>query len=46
VKEAWTVARAVGAVGGRLDPLLQRAFAVAKRVRTETEIGSSSVSIA
>ena len=46
VKEAWTVAREVGAVGGRLDPLLQRAFSVAKRVRTETEIGSSSVSVA
>jgi glutamyl-tRNA reductase len=29
-----------------LDPLLQRAFSVAKRVRTETQIGSSSVSIA
>jgi glutamyl-tRNA reductase len=29
-----------------LDPLLQRAFFVAKRVRTETQIGSSSVSIA
>jgi len=29
-----------------LDPLLQRAFSVAKRVRTETHIGSSSVSIA
>lgn len=46
VKDAWTVAREVGAVGGTLDPLLQRAFSVAKRVRTETEIGSSSVSIA
>jgi glutamyl-tRNA reductase len=41
-----SMARQVGAVAGTLDPLLQRAFAVAKRVRTETQIGSSSVSIA
>ncbi len=52
VKESWTVAREVGAIqsitgrASQLDPLLQRAFSVAKRVRTETEIGSSSVSIA
>jgi glutamyl-tRNA reductase len=46
VKESWSVAREVGAVHGLLDPLLQRAFSVAKRVRSETKIGSSSVSIA
>lgn len=46
VKESWNVAREVGAVSSALDPLLQRAFSVAKRVRTETQIGSSSVSIA
>ena len=46
VKESYAVARGVGAVAGTLEPLLQRAFAVAKRVRTETQIGSSSVSIA
>jgi glutamyl-tRNA reductase len=46
VKESYTVAREVGAVAGTLDALLQRAFTVAKRVRTETQIGSSSVSIA
>jgi glutamyl-tRNA reductase len=46
VKESWTVAREVGAVAATLDPLLQRAFTVAKRVRSETQIGSSSVSIA
>ncbi|HEY4358466.1 MAG TPA: glutamyl-tRNA reductase [Acidobacteriaceae bacterium] len=46
VKQSWTVAREVGAVKSTLDPLLQRAFSVAKRVRTETRIGSSSVSIA
>ena len=46
VKESWNVAREVGAVSSMLDPLLQRAFSVAKKVRTETQIGSSSVSIA
>lgn len=46
VKQSWTVAREVGAVKTTLDPLLQRAFSVAKRVRSETRIGSSSVSIA
>jgi glutamyl-tRNA reductase len=46
VKEAYATARAVGAVHGQLDRLLTRAFAVAKRVRSETEVGSSSVSIA
>jgi glutamyl-tRNA reductase len=46
VKESYTVARQVGAVAATLDPLLQRAFSVAKRVRSETQIGTSSVSIA
>jgi glutamyl-tRNA reductase len=46
VKESYTVAREVGAVSSSLEGLLQRAFTVAKKVRNETEIGSSSVSIA
>jgi glutamyl-tRNA reductase len=46
VKESYTVAREVGAVSGSLDSLIQRAFTVAKKVRSETQIGSSSVSIA
>ena len=46
VKESYSVARQVGAVSASLEGLLQRAFTVAKKVRTETEIGSSSVSIA
>jgi glutamyl-tRNA reductase len=45
VKEAYAVARGLGAVHSALDALLSRAFAVAKRVRSETAIGSSSVSI-
>ena len=46
VKEAFAVARASGTVAGQLEHLLQCAFAAAKKVRSETEIGSSSVSIA
>ncbi len=46
VKEAFAVARQAGTVSGQLEYLLQSAFAVAKKVRTETEIGSNSVSIA
>jgi glutamyl-tRNA reductase len=46
VKESYTIAREVGAVSSTLEGLLQRAFTVAKKIRTETEIGSSSVSIA
>ena len=46
VKEAFSVARASGTISGQLEHLLQSAFAVAKRVRTETAIGSNSVSIA
>lgn len=46
VKEAYTAARAVGAVGPELERLLQSTFAAAKKVRTETQIGASSVSIA
>ena len=52
VKQSFAVAREVGAIGSTgaftstLDPLLQRAFSVAKRVRTETQVGSSTVSVA
>ena len=46
VKEAYATARAVGAVRSQLEQLFVRAFAVAKRVRTETAVGSASVSIA
>lgn len=46
VKESYTIAREVGAVSSSLDSLIQRAFTVAKKVRSETQIGSSSVSIA
>jgi glutamyl-tRNA reductase len=46
VKSSYLAARSAGAIRGHLDKVLQRAFVVAKRVRSETEIGSSSVSIA
>jgi glutamyl-tRNA reductase len=46
VKESYAAARSVGAVGGNLERLLQGAFSAAKKVRTETQIGSSAVSIA
>jgi glutamyl-tRNA reductase len=46
VKEAYATARAVGAIRTQLDLLLTRTFAVAKRVRSETEVGSSAVSVA
>src|SRR5579863_4832235 len=46
VKDAFAAARDAGTVSGQLESLLQSAFAAAKRVRTETEIGSNSVSIA
>jgi glutamyl-tRNA reductase len=46
VKEAYQRARAAGTLGGPLDRLFQNAFAVAKRVRTETRIGANPVSVA
>ena len=46
VKQAWAMARAAGTLGGRLDRLFQHAFVTAKRARSETRIGSSSVSVA
>ena len=46
VKEAYAVARAVGSIHSQLDALVTRSFAVAKRVRTETAIATSAVSVA
>ncbi len=46
VKSSYLTARAAGSIRGHLDKVLQRAFVVAKRVRSDTQIGSSSVSIA
>jgi glutamyl-tRNA reductase len=46
VKSAFAVARGVGAVRSNLNVVVTKAFAVAKRVRHETQVGSSSVSVA
>lgn len=45
LKSAYAVAKANGSVSGFLDLLMTRAFNVAKRVRSETEIGQSAVSV-
>ncbi len=45
VKEAVRVAESAGSLGRMLFPLAQRGLSVAKRVRTETEIGRSTIGI-
>jgi len=45
VKEAYGLASAVQAAGPFMSRLCNRAFATAKRVRTETEIGRGTVSM-
>lgn len=44
-KDAVRAAEQAGTLGGLLHPLFQRTFLVAKQVRAQTEIGSSSVSM-
>ena len=46
VKLAAKVAADAGTLGGALDRLFQETFKVAKEVRTQTEIGATSVSMA
>ena len=46
LKEAYREAQAAGTVGPNLTRLMQHSFSVAKKVRTDTEIGASPVSIA
>jgi glutamyl-tRNA reductase len=45
VKTAYAVARTAGTLRGPLEEALTRSFAVAKRIRTETAIASSAVSV-
>jgi glutamyl-tRNA reductase len=45
VKEAWLQGQAIGTTGRFLDAVMQKALTVSKRVRTETAIGSSAVSV-
>lgn len=46
MKDAVRVADQAGALGTTLNQLFQRSFAVAKEVRTATEIGTHSISMA
>ncbi|WP_395667458.1 glutamyl-tRNA reductase [Rhodoferax sp.] len=46
LKDAVRAADAAGALGTTLSQLFQRSFAVAKEVRTSTEIGAHSISMA
>ncbi len=45
LKHAYAAAKECGAISGFLDLVLTRAFNVAKRVRSETDIGESAVSV-
>ncbi len=45
LKTAYSVAKEHGTLSGFLDLVMTRAFNVAKRVRTETDIGQSAVSV-
>jgi len=45
LKEAYRQARDQGTLGTVLDAVLTRAFNVAKRIRSETEIGQNAVSV-
>ncbi len=45
LKGAYAAAKAAGSVNGFLELVLTRAFSVAKRVRSQTEIGQSAVSV-
>lgn len=46
IKSAYAVAGEAGTVGQELGRLFPRAFAIAKRVRTDTAIGENPVSVA
>ncbi|MDY0106943.1 MAG: glutamyl-tRNA reductase [Giesbergeria sp.] len=46
MKDAVRAAENAGALGSTLNQLFQRSFAVAKEVRTSTEIGAHSISMA
>jgi glutamyl-tRNA reductase len=46
IKDAVRAAEAAGTMGTTLNQLFQRSFAVAKEVRTSTEIGAHSISMA
>ncbi len=45
MKEAYATARRVGALNGTLNEVVNQALAVARRVRRETAIGSTAISV-
>ena len=45
VKQAYSVARQVGALNGTLNEIVNQALAVGRRVRRETALGTAAVSI-
>ncbi|HZX90358.1 MAG TPA: glutamyl-tRNA reductase [Rudaea sp.] len=46
VKDAYQTARSAGSLRAPMERLMQQTFAVAKRVRSDTRIGASPVSVA
>ncbi|MGL5327422.1 MAG: glutamyl-tRNA reductase [Aeromonas sp.] len=46
IKQSYAHAQQAESVKGALERLFQKSFSVAKRVRTDTEIGASAVSVA
>jgi glutamyl-tRNA reductase len=46
LKDAYRYAQEADTLGGNLGRLFQHTFAVAKKIRTDTEIGASPVSVA
>jgi len=46
VKQAFSEAKHVGTVNGEFEKIFQSTFAIAKKVRTHTDIGANAVSVA
>jgi glutamyl-tRNA reductase len=46
LKDAWRVAQDAGASGSMVDAVIQQALRTGKRIRTETELGSGTLSVA
>jgi glutamyl-tRNA reductase len=45
IKDSWAQAQQAGTTGRFLDAVMQKALTVSKRIRTETAVGSSAVSV-
>lgn len=46
VKQAFSEAKHIGTVNGQFEKIFQTTFAIAKKVRTHTDIGANAVSVA